>query len=71
LSYANIPPNLHDIFKKQEERVDKLERSNRFTVPNVVTDPTVFRNGDMWLNTTTNTLKIVDSLGVVRTITMV
>jgi hypothetical protein len=48
-----------------------LEQSQRFTVPVVDADPTNPRNGDMWLNSTTNTLKIKDSTGTTRTITMV
>lgn len=50
-------------------RVQKLETAQRFTFPNVTTDPTNPRVGDAWLNTTTNLAKIVDKNGTVRTIT--
>lgn len=71
MSYANQYPTLFDIIQKLTNRVTKLELSPRFSVPVVTTDPTVIRNGDMWLNSTTNTLKIVDSTGAVRTINMI
>lgn len=69
MSYANLPPSLYEKFKALEHRLDLLERSKRFTAPNVTTDPTNPRVGDIWLNITTNTLKAVDKNGVVKTIT--
>jgi hypothetical protein len=69
MGYINIPPNLKDIFDSITTRVTKLETSQRFTAPNVATDPTNPRKGDIWLNTTTNLLKVVDSAGTVRVIT--
>ena len=50
-------------------RIRKLETAQRFTVPIVTTDPTNRRNGDMWINSTSNQLKIVDSTGTIRVIT--
>jgi hypothetical protein len=64
-------PNLRDIIKPLLDRIDRLERSVRFTVPQVATDPTNTRNGDAWINTTTNLFKVVDKNGTVRTITWV
>ena len=65
----NLEPNLHDMFAEFERRLAVLERGTRFTAPNVATDPTTPRAGDIWLNTTSNVLKAVDKNGVVKTIT--
>jgi len=71
MGYLNFPPNLKDIFDDIYARVRKLETAQRFSVPVVATDPTNQRNGDMWINSTTNTLKVVDSVGTIRTVTIV
>jgi len=71
MGYLNFPPNLKDIFDDIYARVRKLETAQRFSVPIVATDPTNRRNGDMWINSTTNTLKVVDSVGTIRTVTIV
>ena len=71
MPFVNLPPSLFDMWQKLTDRVTRLEQSQRFTVPVVDADPTNPRNGDMWLNSTTNTLKIKDSTGTTRTITMV
>ena len=71
MPYINLPPDLRLVFDKIQQRLQKLETATRFTVPIVTTDPTNYRNGDMWLNSTSNTLKIVDSVGTIRTITFV
>lgn len=69
MPFVNLPPNLFEMWQKLSDRVSKLETSQRFTAPNVATDPTNPRTGDIWLNTTSNTLKAVDKNGVVKTIT--
>jgi hypothetical protein len=69
--FVNQPPALRDIFQQLNDRLSKLETATRFTVPIVTTDPTYPRKGDMWINSTSNTLKIVDSAGTLRTITLV
>lgn len=71
MSFANLPATLYAMFKDITDRLEKLERSQRFTAPNVATDPTNPRPGDVWLNTTSNTLKAVDKNGTVKTITWV
>jgi hypothetical protein len=71
MGFINLPPNVRDYFEDLQNRVRKLETAQRFTAPNVTTDPTNPRKGDIWLNTTTNTLKIVDANGTIRTITLV
>ena len=70
MGYLTFPPNVRDIFDDLYSRIRKLETAQRFTVPIVATDPTNYRNGDMWINSTTNVLKIVDSVGTIRTITL-
>lgn len=70
MPFVNLPPSLQSLFSTINDRLLKLE-SARFTVPIVATDPSNPRNGDIWLNSTTNTLKIKDTTGTTRTITMV
>lgn len=69
MGFVNQNPDLFQLFKQLTDRLDRLERSVRFTAPNVATDPTNPRPGDIWLNTTSNTLKAVDKNGAVKTIT--
>lgn len=71
MGYLNFPPNLKDLFDDIQTRLRKLETAQRFTVPVVATDPTNYRKGDMWINSTSNTLKVVDSVGTIRTVTIV
>ena len=71
MGYLNFPPNLKDMFDDILTRLRKLETAQRFSVPIVTSDPSNSRNGDMWLNSTTNTLKVVDATGTIRTITWV
>jgi hypothetical protein len=69
MPFINLPTSLQGIFQGLSDRVLKLEMANRFTAPNVTTDPANPRHGDIWLNTTTNQLKVVDKNGTVRVIT--
>ena len=69
MGYLNFPPNLKDMFDDILTRLRKLETAQRFSVPIVTSDPTNSRNGDMWINSTSNTLKAVDSTGTIKTIT--
>jgi hypothetical protein len=71
MSFVNLPPSLYEFFQTINTRLDRLERSARLTAPNVATDPTNPRPGDIWLNTTSNTLKAVDKNGAIKTITWV
>jgi len=71
MPYVNQPPALRDLFQSLDARINKLETANRFTVPIVTTDPTNYRNGDMWYNSTTNILKFVNSAGTIKSITLV
>lgn len=71
MPFINLPANLQALFSGLETRILKLETAVRFTAPNVATDPTNPRNGDIWLNTTTNQLKVKDATGTTRVITWV
>jgi len=71
MPFVNLPPTLNAMWATLSDRVSKLETAQRFTVPVVATDPTNTRNGDMWVNSTTNELKIKDSTGATRVITWV
>jgi hypothetical protein len=70
MGYVNFPPNIRDIFDDLYSRIRKLETAQRFTVPIVATDPTNYRNGDMWYNSTSSTLKFVNSAGTIKSITL-
>ena len=70
MGYLNLPPNLKEMFDKLHSRLDKLEMSQRFTAPKITADPTSPRNGDLWLNSTTNTLKVNDSSGITQNINL-
>jgi hypothetical protein len=59
MAYINQPPDLRTMQEDIDSRLRKLELAQRFTAPNVTTDPTNPRNGDIWLNTTTNLLKTI------------
>ena len=66
MGYLNFPPNLKDMFDDILTRLRKLETAQRFSAPNVATDPSNTRNGDIWLNTALNGLKVVDANGAVQ-----
>ena len=70
MAYINLPPDLRVLFSDLERRLRLLETAQRFTVPIVATDPTAPRNGDMWYNSTSTTLKFVNSAGIIKTITL-
>lgn len=69
MAYINQPADLRSLFADLEKRLRLLETATRFTFPAVTSDPTNYRIGDAWLNTTTNQAKIVDSTGTKRVIT--
>jgi hypothetical protein len=69
MGFVNLSPSLQQMWQSLSDRVLKLETATRFTAPNVTSDPTNPRRGDIWLNTTTNQLKVVDANGTVRVIT--
>jgi len=68
MGYINHAPDIREIIEDLKARLRKLETAQRFTAPSVIADPTNPRIGDIWLNTTSNTLKTVDKNGTIRTI---
>jgi hypothetical protein len=69
MAYINQYPELYTYFADLNERIRKLETAQRFTIPVLATDPVNRRNGDMWINSSTNQLKAVDSTGTIKIIT--
>jgi hypothetical protein len=57
MAFINQPPDLRALFEDLNDRLRKLETAVRFTSPNVSTDPTNPRTGDIWYNTASNILK--------------
>ena len=66
MAYVNLPSSLQAMFDDMKNRLTKLENAQRFTSPNVTADPTIPRNGDLWLNTPSNSLRYVDANGVTQ-----
>jgi len=79
MAYINLPPSLQALIDAIFQRLTKLENGQRFTAPNVPvlttqptvtgllsTDPQQPRVGDVWLNTTINTLRYVDTTGAAQ-----
>ena len=59
MAYINQPPDLRLIFYDITNRLEKLERAQRFTAPNVnitTTPPSNPRTGDIFFDTATNKL---------------
>ena len=71
MPFTNQSTTLHVLFRGLDDRLRKVENAKRFTAPVVATDPTRPLKGDIWLNSTTNQLKVVDANGTVRVITWV
>ena len=71
MPYVNQPTLIKDMFASLDDRLKRLETAARFTIPVVATDPAYPRKGDMWINSTSNTLKVIDANGTIRTITLV
>lgn len=69
MPFTNQPTSLHALFRVLDDRLLKVENAKRFTAPVVTTDPTRPVKGDIWLNSTSNQLKVVDANGTVRIIT--
>lgn len=69
MGFVVLPPDLQRMMQGILDRLDRLERSQRFTLPNVTADPANPRKGDAWLNTTSNQAKVVDANGTVRVLT--
>lgn len=60
MAYINQPPDLRVLFANLDQRLRKLELAIRFTAPNVdfaTSTPTNPRTGDIFFDTSTNTVK--------------
>lgn len=57
MAYINQPPALQQMFADLDSRLRKLETAQRFTAPDVPTDPTYPRVGDIIYNNTSDFLK--------------
>lgn len=69
MPFTNQDPHLRRYFDDIFARLLKVENAKRFTAPVVATDPSYPVKGDIWLNSTSNQLKVVDANGTVRIIT--
>jgi len=76
MPFVNLPASLQSLFNALDMRVLKLETSKRFTAALMTTteetaafNAGAFRPGDIWLNTTTNTLRAMDNTNTLKTIT--
>lgn len=69
MPFVNLPPSVFAMFKKLENRLQKLENSKRFTTPVVTADPAVPVKGDLWLNSTSKQLKVLNASGTAVAVT--
>jgi len=67
MPYINLPDSLMRLHRDYDTRLQKLETGKRFTIPTMATDPTIYRVGDMWINTTSGLTKYVDKNGAIQT----
>lgn len=67
MPYINLPDSLMRLHRDYDTRLQKLETGKRFTIPSMATDPTIYRVGDMWINTTSGLTKYVDKNGTIQT----
>lgn len=57
MPYINQPPDLFALFQSVYDRLRKLETANRFTAPDVTTEPAYPRVGDIIYDNTTDQMK--------------
>jgi hypothetical protein len=57
MPYINQPPDLFQTFQAIYDRLRKLETAVRFTAPDVATEPTYPRTGDIVYNNTTDQME--------------
>jgi hypothetical protein len=63
MAYINQPPDFRVLFAQLNERLSRLETAVRFTAPNVnltTTPPANPRAGDIFFDTSNNTIKFFD-----------
>jgi hypothetical protein len=69
MASINLPNSLTLLFEELHKRVRKLEQPNSTPVISYTGTPTDVLNGDMWIDNSTNTLKVRIN-GVTRTVTV-
>ena len=57
MAYINQPPDLFMMFQDLNDRLRKLETATRFTAPDVTTEPTYPRVGDIIYDNTPDQMK--------------
>jgi hypothetical protein len=57
MPYINQPPSMQSLFNDLSNRITKLENATRFTAPDVPTEPTYPRVGDIIFDNTTDQMK--------------
>ena len=57
MAYINQPPALQQMFADLDTRLRKLETAQRFTAPDVATEPTYPRTGDIIFDNTPDQMK--------------
>lgn len=58
MSAVNRRGHVSDIFREIDRRLRVLELAGRFSAPIYTADPASPRDGDIWINSTSGTLKV-------------
>jgi len=69
MASINLPNDLTLMFEEINRRIRKLEQPNTTPVMSYTGTPANVRNGDMWIDKNTNTLKVRIN-GVTKTVTV-
>jgi urease accessory protein UreE len=69
MAFINLPNSLTLMFEELNKRIRKLEQPNNTPVISYTGTPTNVRDGDVWIDSSTNTLKVRIN-GVTRTVTI-
>lgn len=69
MATINLPNNLTSMFEEINRRIRKIEQPNNTPIISYAGTPSNVRNGDLWIDTTTNTFKVRIN-GVTRTVTV-
>lgn len=68
MGYLNLDPTLKKMFDDFKREINLSLKSFRFTAPVVSRDISSPRNGDLWLNSSSNILKYVDNFGITQVV---
>lgn len=69
MSKPNLPETLGTMIRALEARLRRLEQGQRFQLPILSGAPANPRDGDAWIDSTTNTVKVRVN-GVTKTFTI-